>query len=95
MQQFRAQKGITRNDRSGSDGLFDDLIPHLESDGGFGSVVDGSHAVAGWAEVRGDTTERGQKPLGYLRCLYSVVLPTPMISAMSVRCIPFSRIRCA
>lgn len=48
---------------SGSEGLFGDLIPHLKSSGDFGAVIGGSHTAPRWAEVRGNPTERGQKPL--------------------------------
>ena len=49
--------------RSGGESQLGDLIPHPESGGEFGAVGSGAHAVPGWAEVRGDPTERSQKPL--------------------------------
>lgn len=48
---------------SGSGGLLGDLIPHLKSSGDFGAMIGGSHTAPRWAAVRGNPTERGQKPL--------------------------------
>ncbi|MFC9769701.1 hypothetical protein [Rhodococcus jostii] len=42
---FRVQQAIARSRRSCSEGLFGDLIPHLESDCSFGAVIGGSHPV--------------------------------------------------
>lgn len=39
VQQFSGPESITRSSRSGSDGLFDDQIPRLESDSDLGSVA--------------------------------------------------------
>ncbi len=60
---FGVRQGIARGGRSGSDGLFGDLIPYLESDGQFGAVVGGSHPVPGWAEVRRDPAEHCEESL--------------------------------
>lgn len=60
---FRVQQGITQSGRSGSDGLFGDLIPYLESGADFGAVIGGGHPVSGRAEVRRDPAERGKKSL--------------------------------
>ena len=60
---FRARQTVTRWHRSGSGGVFGDLIPYLESGGEVGAVGGGGHAVSWWAEVWGDTTERGEEPL--------------------------------
>ena len=60
---FPARKIVTRCRRSGSSGLFGDLIPHPESSGEFGAVGGGAHPVTGRAEMRGDTAERGEEPL--------------------------------
>ena len=62
VQQFQAQQTLTACCRSGSQGLFGDLIPHPESGGEFGAVIGGSHPMSGRAEVRGDTAERDEKP---------------------------------
>ena len=56
---FRAQQTVAACCRSGSGGLF----PYLESGGEFGAVVGSSHPGPERAEGRGDTAERGQKPL--------------------------------
>ena len=64
VQQFSGAAGHHTERRSGSGVQFSDFTPHLESGADFGAVVGGVHPVAGRAEVRGDATERGQKPLG-------------------------------
>ena len=59
---FRVQQASVER-CSGRRGQLGELIPHLEPDVDFGAVVGGGHPVPGRAEMWGNTTESGQKPL--------------------------------